>query len=192
MQPRAISLRVVVALVGLSSGAQAFSIGRGVAAARPRARVVRCAEPEWSPQEDWALQDQVKAYSAGTGADTATFWSAMAANVPALAARAPAELEARAAQLAVDGGTQVRPCTLTPQHAPRLQASAHIGSNRAPTRAQPALLDTWEQLADGRYAGNAEGRPVWLTVSLEGRLPSDPRESPGYIEALVRVRVRVS
>ena len=84
MQPRAISLRVVVALVGLSSGAQAFSTGRGVAAARPRARVVRCAEPEWSPQEDWALQDQVKAYSAGTGADTATFWSAMAANVPLL------------------------------------------------------------------------------------------------------------
>ena len=84
------------------------------------------------------------------------------------------------------------PAPLTPQHAPRLQASAHIGSNRAPTRAQPALLDAWEQLADGRYAGNAEGRPVWLTVSLEGRLPSDPRESPGYIEALVRVRVRVS
>ena len=111
MQPGAISLHVVVALVGLSSRAQALSTGRGVAAARPRARVVRCAEPEWSPQEDWALQDQVRAYSAGTGADTATFWSAMAANVPALAARAPAELEARAAQLEVDGGAQVRPCT---------------------------------------------------------------------------------
>jgi hypothetical protein len=50
--------------------------------------------------------------------------------------------------------------------------------------AQPALLESWEQLADGRYAGSADGRPVWLTVSLEGRLPSDPREAPGYIEAL--------
>jgi len=110
--------------------------------------------PEWSPQEDWALQDQVPAYSAGTGADTATFWSALAANVPALSARGSTELEARAAQLAVDGG------------------------------AQPALLEAWERLADGRYAGSADGRPVWLTVSLEGRLPSDPREAPGYIEAL--------
>ena len=69
------------------------------------------------------------------------------------------------------------PAPLAPRHAPRLQASAHIGSTRAPTPAQPALLDAWEQLADGRYAGTAEGRPVWLTVSLEGRLPSDPREA---------------
>ena len=110
-------LRLVVALVGLASGAHALSTSRGVAAFRPRAGVVRCAEPEWSPQEDWALQDQVKAYSAGTGADTATFWSALAANVPALSARDSTELEARAAQLAVDGGTQVLrpPCTLTLQ-----------------------------------------------------------------------------
>eukprot|EP00964_Phaeocystis_antarctica_P057381 scaffold33953_cov45-Phaeocystis_antarctica.AAC.1 len=50
--------------------------------------------------------------------------------------------------------------------------------------AQPDLLEAWERLADGRYAGSADGRPVWLTVSLEGRLPSDPREAPGYIEAL--------
>ena len=100
-------LSLLVALVGLSSGAQALSTSRGVAAFRPRAGVVRCAEPEWSPQEDWALQDQVKAYSAGTGADTATFWSALAVNVPALSARDPTELEARAAQLAVDGGAQV-------------------------------------------------------------------------------------
>ena len=49
---------------------------------------------------------------------------------------------------------------------------------------QPALLEAWERLDDGRYAGSADGRPVWLTVSLEGRLPSDPREAPGYIEAL--------
>ena len=70
---------VAVALVGLSSGAQALSTSRGVAASafRPRAGVVRCAEPEWSPQEDWALQDQVKAYSAGTGVDTATFWTVL-------------------------------------------------------------------------------------------------------------------
>ena len=75
-------LRIVaaaVALFGLSSGAQALSTSRGVAASafRPRAGVVRCAEPEWSPQEDWALQDQVKAYSAGTGVDTATFWTVL-------------------------------------------------------------------------------------------------------------------
>jgi hypothetical protein len=111
MHPRHLSLRVVVALAGLSCGAQALSTRHVVAAFRPRARVVRCAEPMWSPQEDWALQDQVQAYSAGTGADTATFWSAMAANVPTLSARDPTELEARAAQLAVDGGAQVRLCT---------------------------------------------------------------------------------
>ena len=68
-----------MALFGLSSGAQALSTSRGVAASafRTRAGVVRCAEPEWSPQEDWALQDQVKAYSAGTGVDTATFWTVL-------------------------------------------------------------------------------------------------------------------
>ena len=188
---------------------------------------MRCAEPEWSPQEDWALQDQVKAYSAGTGADTATFWSALAANVPALSARDSTELEARAAQLAVDGGTQVLrpPCTphsatsllhLHPRpppppsaassvcthctHHPHLSAARGEGAAATPcippaslcmhqpstvrNPAQPDLLEAWERLADGRYAGSADGRPVWLTVSLEGRLPSDPREAPGYIEAL--------
>ena len=76
---RRLRTAVAVALVGLSSGAQALSTSRGVAASafRPRAGVVRCAEPEWSPQEDWALQDQVKAYSAGTGVDTATFWTVL-------------------------------------------------------------------------------------------------------------------
>ena len=166
-------LLFAVVLVGLSSRAHAFSTSRGIAAFRPRTGGVRCAVPEWSPQEDWALQDQVPAYSAGTGADTATFWtvltraprglptirtvyayqspacvyvpeaqgsvlpapctsrgrtacrtpwhprfwSALAANVPALSARGSTELEARAAQLAVDGGAQVLRPLCTPHSA---------------------------------------------------------------------------
>ena len=70
------------------------------------------------------------------------------------------------------------PCT------PPASLCTHRLQPHRPNPAQPALLDAWERLADGRYAGTAEGRPVWLTVSLEGRLPSDPREAPGYIEAL--------
>ena len=49
---------------------------------------------------------------------------------------------------------------------------------------QPLLLDAWERLPNGRYAGRVDGRSIWLAVSLEGRLPSDPRVEPGYIEAL--------
>ena len=67
-------------------------------------------------------------------------------------------------------------------HAFCLQALHQPVTVRNPV--QPALLEAWERLDDGRYAGSADGRPVWLTVSLEGRLPSDPREAPGYIEAL--------
>ena len=67
-------------------------------------------------------------------------------------------------------------------HASCLQALHQPVTVRNPV--QPALLEAWERLDDGRYAGSADGRPVWLTVSLEGRLPSDPREAPGYIEAL--------
>ena len=95
--------------------------------------------------------------------------------------RSRATLERRADSWRLMAGHRCGPAPLAPRHAPRLQASAHIGSNRAPTPAQPALLDAWEQLADGRYAGNAEGRPVWLTVSLEVR-----------DRVRVRLRVRVS
>ena len=163
MQPRAISLRVVVALVGLSSGAHALSTGRGVAAARPRARVVRCAEPEWSPQEDWALQDQVRAYSAGTGADTATFWSAMAANVPALAARAPAELEARAAQLEVDGGAQVRPCT---PHSATCTPPASLCTHRLQPCANSCAACALTKTRGEPTRGDCAARPLSSTTTM--------------------------
>ena len=66
------------------------------------------------------------------------------------------------------------PCT------PPASLCTHRLQPHRPNPAQPALLDAWERLADGRYAGTAEGRPVWLTVSLEGAAALGPaRGRPG-------------
>ena len=115
---------------------------------------------DWRPDEDWALMDAVPAFTAGEGAQVATFWAALAASTPLVAARTPVELEQRWADIAPE-------------------------SEAASAGKSPAILEDWTKLPDGRYAGRVDdGSTVWLTVAVEGKLASDPRESPGYIEAL--------
>lgn len=117
---------------------------------------ILCELTSWAPQEDWALQDRAPQFTVGRGGSQATFWSALTASTPELAGRTPEECERRLREL---GATAVG--------------------------RQPRVLEDWSRLGDGRYTGHLDGdsSTVWLTVACEGRLASDPRTEPGYIEA---------
>ena len=117
---------------------------------------------DWATREDFALLDGAPAFSVGSGAQAVTFWQSMVASTPELAARSAEDCERRWAELK-----------------PADDAAARVGP-------QPAVLEEWSRMADGRISGRIAGQPsaVWLTVALEGRLASDPRDEPGYIEAV--------
>ena len=100
--------------------------------------------------------DELAAFTVGSGSNAATFWSAMAISSIALARRTPDECAGRVA--AIDSPTIYGP--------------------------QPPVLEAWERLDGGRIIGMIDGRAVWLTIALEGRLASDPRSDSGYIEAV--------
>jgi hypothetical protein len=126
-------------------------------------RPAMCEKPTWGDAEDWALQDAVGAFTVGAGSEVSTFWSALAASTAELSARSAAECEERVREL---------------EKAPRAGP-------------QPAVLEDWQRLEDGRYTGRVAGESsfVWLSVSVEGRLASDPRpDVPGYIESVGMAR----
>ena len=127
---------------------------------RWQARTVSACEApaEWKSAEDWALVDGAGSFTVGRGAEARTFWQALQASSPALAARSVTELETRLRSLSAEQSVNFGP--------------------------QPEVLEAWEMLSDGRCAGRLEGRAVWLSVALAGKLESDPRSSPGYIEAV--------
>ena len=118
---------------------------------------------DWATREDFALLDGAPAFSVGSGAQAVTFWESMVASTPELAARSAEDCERRWAELK-----------------PADDAAARVGP-------QPAVLEEWSRMADGRISGRIAGQSsaVWLTVALEGRLASAPRvDEPGYIEAV--------
>lgn len=119
---------------------------------------VRMSDGAWRETEDWALQDAAPKFTVGAGREMCTFWTALAASTPELTTRSASDCEARLRNL-TDGGL--------------------VG-------AEPSVLNDWTRLDDGRYTGRVAGESssVWLTVSLEGKLASDPRPDPGYIEAV--------
>ena len=128
---------------------------------RSQQLVLLTEKSDWQSDEDWALLDSVPAYSAGSGGRVVTFWEALSAATPALSSRTAAECEARARELT----------------AKETSAAIKCGS-------QPPLLEDWAMLPDGRYTGTVGGRAVWLTVEVAGRLASDPRPTPGYVEVM--------
>ena len=158
-------------------------------AATRRTSIVRCcaedelppaavAEDEdelaWRDAEDWALADGAPAFTVGRGPQTCTFWTALIAATPELAARSPAACESRWRVLAAAKGKAAK-------------GKAAKGTAGTAVGPQPPVLSDWQRLADGRYAGRLSGETgfIWLTVALEGRLDSDPRtDVPGYIEAV--------
>jgi len=120
-----------------------------------------CERGSWRAEEDWAILDETPAFTVGSAANTVTFWSALATASSVLCHRTALELEQRRASLAAD-------------------KSLSTGSFGR----EPSVLSSWEQLPDGRFTGTVDGRTVWLTVELEGRLASDPRAGAGYLISL--------
>lgn len=115
----------------------------------------------WSDEEDWAIIDTASDFTVGEGTrSVATFWTALAASNAALCLRTAGECEQRAAELV---------------------AKQNVTLALGP---EPRVLDAWIRQPDGRMTGRIDGRTIWLTVALEGRLQSDPRSDAGYIEAV--------
>lgn len=112
----------------------------------------------WRAEEDWAILDETPAFTVGSGTNAVTFWSALATASTVLCQRTALELEQRMAHLAADKNL----------------SAASFGR-------EPSVLSSWERLPDGRFTGTVDGRTVWLTVELEGRLASDPRAGAGYL-----------
>ena len=120
----------------------------------------------WRDEEDWAIIDSAPDFTVGEGTKSVTFWTALAASSVDLCQRSASECEQRAVEL----DAQQRNATLS------------VGP-------EPRVLEDWTKLADGRITGRLGGRIgeprwVWLTVAMEGRLPSDPRAGAGYVEAV--------
>ena len=117
----------------------------------------------WRAEEDWALLDSTPEFTVGRGNQVATFWHALAASTPELSGRTAGDCERRWAQLAAEG--------------------AELPIIAGP---QPTVLEEWRRLEDGRFTGRLAGArsSVWLNVAMEGRLAADPRNQPGYIEAV--------
>ena len=101
------------------------------------------ASASWRDDEDWALTDELPAFTVGDGDHAATFFSALASYHPRLSRRSAAECEARADELALAHGRV------------------------------PPVLKSWARLEDGRFSGSTEGgRSVSFVVNSEGSLAS--------------------
>ena len=122
---------------------------------------VPATEEDWTSEEDWALVDTIPDFTVGNGNTAATFWTALAASSAVLCQRSSIECAGRAALL-------------------KTQQKSTFSYGQ-----EPEVLDLWQRLPDGRVTGRLDSaRTVWLTVEAEGRLASDPRTGPGYIETL--------
>ena len=110
-----------------------------LAARRPSCHVAMCDAP-WRDAEDWALVDAAPQFTVGQKNDRRTFWSALAASTPELAARSAAECELRA----------------------RSKDEVDVGS-------QPAVLEDWCKLEDGRYTGRVAGEDIGRSDSSLSR-----------------------
>lgn len=128
----------------------------------PRARDLRALEstPLWRDEEDWALLDAAPEFTVGAGNTAVTFWTALASSSAVLCERSSSECAERAEVLATQ-----RNLTLS-------------------CGPEPEVLDSWSRLPGGRITGRLNSRTIWLTVAAEGRLASDPRSEPGYVEAV--------
>lgn len=115
----------------------------------------------WRDNEDWALLEATPRFTVGDGENAATFWTALSTAGAELGQRTPGELQRRIEELA-----------------------AEKGLGRGSYGGEPVVLSSWARMPDGRFTGSVDGRSVWLTVELEGRLKSDPRGGPGYIVSL--------
>ena len=127
---------------------------------RPRPPCLTLEDAPWRDEEDWALLDATPEFTVGAGDTAATFWTALASSSAVLCQRSPIECSERARLLAK-----------------RPNATLSYGQ-------EPRVLDSWSRLPDGRVTGRLDSRTVWLTVEVEGRLASDPRSGPGYIETV--------
>ena len=90
-------------------------------------------ETAWSDKENWALADAVPQFTVGQGNERATFWSALVASTPELAARSGADCEVQFREVKTDD----------------VQAGA-----------APTVLEDWSRLDDGRYTGRVAGGRV--------------------------------
>lgn len=108
----------------------------------------------WRSDEDWTLIDSIQAFTAGEPRHRITFWKELAAASPTLRHRTASECEARARALNISLGRS------------------------------PPTLEHWTRLSDGRYTGTVDGQQLWYMVKSEGRIASDARAGPGYIEVL--------
>jgi len=122
-------------------------------------------DDSWRADEDWALLDSAAAFTVNND-EPVTFWSALSASTPELRARTPEACQRRWGMLAKEGSTSVV------------------------TGPEPATLNDWSRLPDGRMtgrvAGSAPGQDltVWFPIAQEGRISADPRLGPGYVEAV--------
>ena len=97
----------------------------------------------WQTKEEWALLDDMPAYTVGTGKHTVTFWSSLAAANPVLIKRSPEELQSHAARIA-DGAVW----------------------------REPKVLCSAARRSDGTWMGKVDGHNRVLNVASEGHLAS--------------------
>lgn len=129
--------------------------------AHRRARHIRALDDaSWRDEEDWALLDATPEFTVGEGNTASTFWTALTSSSTVLCQRSPTECAQRVELLAT-------------------QQNSTFSYGQ-----EPRVLDSWVRLPDGRFTGRLDSCTVWLTVEAEGRLKSDPRSEPGYIETI--------
>ena len=126
---------------------------------------------EWTAEEDWALADSLRDFTAGDGVHTVTFWTALVASSAVLYRRSERECEARAA-------------VLFAEQKDASQTAANSPLQSGSWGAEPQVLEQWSRHPDGRLSGLLNGRTVWLMVEIEARLAADPRPGPTYIQSV--------
>mmetsp|Transcript_9284 Transcript_9284/g.25135 ORF Transcript_9284/g.25135 Transcript_9284/m.25135 type:complete len:388 (-) Transcript_9284:127-1290(-) len=106
----------------------------------------------WSIEEEWALLDQLPKFTVGEGGNARTFWAQLQLATPLLSNRDEAELLQHCA--AARSGESTQTMVFGPS---------------------PPMLNHWTVAADGRISGQTEeGRSVWMTTHVIGRLQGDP------------------
>lgn len=122
---------------------------------------VKATNNVWTAVEDAELLAQVPFFTVGEGSGAVTFWSVLAVSSRVLSIKSPEMCEERMSLL------HKRSVTIPIDFGP-----------------QPAVLSHWKKVDYTHYAGILNGRNVWMTVDMEGRLGSDPRCEPAYIVAV--------